>query len=73
MATAAASLPNDTKIDSINQISQSPIVEHDEKGPPIVQVDSYLDDEHVKLGWRSWMAVFVTCFALVLGLSASIL
>jgi len=66
MATLPPSVPDDTKIDSVNQISQAPIVEQDEQRPPIVKVDSYLDDEHVNLGWRSWMAVFVTCFALVL-------
>ena len=31
--------------------------------PQVVRVDSYLDDEHVRLGWRSWVVVFITCFA----------
>jgi hypothetical protein len=71
MATSAASIPDDTKIDSVNQISKAAIIEHDEQRPPIVKVNSYLDDEHVNLGWRSWMVVFVTCFASVLAPAAS--
>lgn len=66
MAAPAASTQNDAKIDSANQISQAPTIEHQEKRPPVVKTDSYLDDEHVNLGWRSWMVVFVTCFASVL-------
>jgi hypothetical protein len=31
--------------------------------PPIIKLDSYKDDEHIRLTWRSWMVVFVTCFA----------
>ncbi|KAF4630574.1 hypothetical protein G7Y89_g7563 [Cudoniella acicularis] len=30
---------------------------------PIVKVDSYKDEKHINLTWRSWMVVFVTCFA----------
>jgi hypothetical protein len=73
MATSAASIPDDTKVDSVNQISQATIIEHDEQRPPIVNANSYLDDEHVNLGWRSWMVVFVTCFASVLAPTASAL
>jgi hypothetical protein len=25
----------------------------------------YQDAEHIRLGWRSWMVVFVTCFAIM--------
>ncbi|MCJ1296446.1 hypothetical protein MMC34_008012 [Xylographa carneopallida] len=32
---------------------------------PVVRIDSYLDDEHINLSWRSWMVVFVTCFAIM--------
>jgi hypothetical protein len=71
MATLDAKMPEDSKIDSVNQISQAPIVEYDEQRPPIVKINSYLDDEHVNLGWRSWMVVFVTCFALVIAPSSS--
>jgi hypothetical protein len=31
--------------------------------PPMIRVDSYKDDRHINLTWRSWMVVFVTCFA----------
>lgn len=31
--------------------------------PPIVRTNSYLEENHVRLGWRSWMVVFVTSFA----------
>ena len=33
--------------------------------PPLQRIDSHLDETRVKLGWRSWMVVFVTCFACV--------
>lgn len=36
--------------------------ERDTAGP-IVKVDSYKDEKHINLTWRSWMVVFVTCFA----------
>jgi hypothetical protein len=29
----------------------------------LTRTDSHLDDEHINLSWRSWMVVFVTCFA----------
>ncbi|KAL3426060.1 PEP5 [Phlyctema vagabunda] len=31
----------------------------------LVRLDSYKDDTHVDLTWRSWMVVFVTCFAIM--------
>jgi len=31
----------------------------------VVKVDSYRDDHHINLTWRSWMVVFVTCFAIM--------
>ncbi|KAH6681504.1 major facilitator superfamily domain-containing protein [Halenospora varia] len=37
-------------------------IERDTAGP-IVKVDSYKDEKHINLTWRSWMVVFVTCFA----------
>jgi MFS family permease len=37
----------------------------EEHGKPIVRTDSYLEDNHVHLGWRSWMVVFVTCYAVM--------
>ena len=33
--------------------------------PLIIRTDSYRDDHRIKLGWRSWMVVFVTCFAIM--------
>lgn len=39
-------------------------VQH-EQMPPVIRTDSYRDDRHIKLGWRSWMVVFVTCFAIM--------
>lgn len=48
--------------DGIN-ISQ---VERSEPGTtPIIRLDSYRDDRHINLTWRSWMVVFVTCFAIM--------
>ncbi|RDL37386.1 MFS general substrate transporter [Venustampulla echinocandica] len=32
---------------------------------PVVKLDSYRDDNHINLTWRSWMVVFVTCFAIM--------
>ncbi|KAG0646930.1 Core trichothecene cluster (CTC) 12 [Hyphodiscus hymeniophilus] len=31
----------------------------------IIRLDSYKDDRHINLTWRSWMVVFVTCFAIM--------
>lgn len=28
----------------------------------LTQVDAYQDDSHVRLGWRSWLVVFVTLY-----------
>jgi hypothetical protein len=54
------------KIDSMNHISSvSSVVQDENFLPPIVQVDSYINEEHIDLGWRSWLVVFVTCFAFV--------
>ncbi|KAK7035759.1 MFS general substrate transporter [Favolaschia claudopus] len=30
----------------------------------LVRTDSFLDQEHVRLTWRSWMIVFISCFAI---------
>lgn len=39
-------------------------VDHVEQSPAgLERTDSHLEDSHVQLGWRSWMVVFVTCFA----------
>lgn len=32
---------------------------------PMEHVQDYQDAEHVNLSWRSWMVVFVTCFAIM--------
>jgi len=45
------------------ELSVQPYVDHVEIVPdggercPIVRTDSYRDDQHVKIGWRSWMVV----------------
>ena len=46
-------------------------IQHHEKArdeafpKPIMRRDAHLDDEHVDLHWRSWVVVFVTCFAIM--------
>ncbi len=52
------------KEDAVNHISRVP-TPVEESRPQIVKLDSYQDDEHIDIGWRSWLVVFVTCFALV--------
>lgn len=32
---------------------------------PVEHVKEYQEADHVRLGWRSWMVVFVTCFAIM--------
>ena len=32
---------------------------------PMQHIDELQQAEHVKLSWRSWMVVFVTCFAIM--------
>ena len=56
-------------------MSEKAVITHDEKeneGPPsaralpdLARTDSHLDNDHVRLGWRSWMVVFVTSFAIM--------
>lgn len=39
-------------------------VEHVEKvNATIARTDSHLDEQHVALGWRSWLVVLVTMWA----------
>jgi hypothetical protein len=33
--------------------------------PPMDHMHDYDDAEHIHLSWRSWMVVFVTCFAIM--------
>jgi hypothetical protein len=32
---------------------------------PMEHVGDYQEAEHINLSWRSWMVVFVTCFAIM--------
>ena len=32
---------------------------------PMEHMHDYEDVEHIRLGWRSWMVVFITCFAIM--------
>lgn len=32
---------------------------------PMEHLKEYQEAEHIRLGWRSWMVVFVTCFAIM--------
>jgi hypothetical protein len=32
---------------------------------PMEHIHSLEDAEHIRLGWRSWMVVFITCFAIM--------
>jgi hypothetical protein len=32
---------------------------------PVQHLKEYQEAEHIRLGWRSWMVVFVTCFAIM--------
>jgi len=34
----------------------------DEEKTQSVYVDPVVDEYHVKLGWRSWLVVFIICF-----------
>ncbi|KAH9211206.1 major facilitator superfamily domain-containing protein [Leptodontidium sp. 2 PMI_412] len=43
---------------TVSQVEQS-------TNGPVIKVDSYRDDHHINLTWRSWMVVFVTCFAIM--------
>ncbi|KAF7353726.1 MFS general substrate transporter [Mycena venus] len=38
--------------------------QHKSNAVPIVRTDSFLDDDRVMLTWRSWMVVFISCFAI---------
>ena len=44
--------------------SSKPDVEFEELfAPPLEHIQDYQEAEHLTLSWRSWMAVFVACFA----------
>jgi hypothetical protein len=32
---------------------------------PVEHLKEYQEAEHIRLGWRSWIVVFVTCFAIM--------
>jgi hypothetical protein len=32
---------------------------------PVEHVKEYQEADHIRLGWRSWIVVFVTCFAIM--------
>lgn len=36
-----------------------------ETGPVMDHIRDYQEAEHINLSWRSWMVVFVTCFAIM--------
>lgn len=40
---------------------------HDSKQPTIVPIEEEAleDAEHIHLSWRSWLVVFITCFAIM--------
>jgi len=51
--------------EKVDQNSDSGVKDAQNDGlGPIIRTDSYLQDDNIKLGWRSWMVVFVTCFAI---------
>jgi hypothetical protein len=47
--------------------SIEPVKAHDAAAfeAPMEHIHDYEDAEHIRLGWRSWMVVFVTCFAIM--------
>lgn len=62
----------DEKSDAIQPIAKTAEIEGADSESPCspkdtgYHHDSVLEDDlHVNLGWRSWLVVFVTCFAYV--------
>jgi hypothetical protein len=35
----------------------------------VVRADSYLDDNYITLGWRSWIVILITCFRFIFDFS----
>src|ERR1700761_9215285 len=56
------SLDVDEKVEQ-NSDSGVKDTQNDTRGP-LIRTNSYLEEDNIKLGWRSWMGVFVTCFAI---------
>jgi len=36
-----------------------------EKAAPMEHIAEYAEAQHINLTWKSWMVVFVTCFAIM--------
>ncbi|KAK3363218.1 major facilitator superfamily domain-containing protein [Lasiosphaeria hispida] len=51
----------------ISHIQNQQVAHHDREGLVVVpiEVEAHQGDVHVSLGWRSWLVVFITCFAVM--------
>ncbi len=53
-----------TKDEKVTPGQDVTMVEHvKDVNNALSRTDSYLEDQHVNLGWRTWLVVFVTMFA----------
>jgi hypothetical protein len=67
IALRAANMENTNQISPLDEKSTAahePVTEHVANlNAELSRTGSHLDNEHINLSWRSWMVVFVTCFA----------
>ncbi|KAJ9627003.1 hypothetical protein H2203_003463 [Taxawa tesnikishii (nom. ined.)] len=49
----------------LETIEQGQIAEHNALAAPMQHIEDYQEAQHINLSWRSWMVVFVTCFAIM--------
>ena len=57
-----------THTEAIEQINHGQGVGHPEsleKAAPMEHIEEYQDAVHINLTWKSWMVVFVSCFAIM--------
>ena len=58
-----AAKPENTHLETVEQI---PYAKDDTTfTAPMEHLQEYQEAEHINLSWRSWMVVFVTCFAIM--------
>lgn len=48
-----------------SSVKENYLQEEHGPGGVVIRQDSFLDDDHIKLTWRSWLVVFVACFGIL--------
>lgn len=52
-------------LETIESVEPNPVVDRKAMILPTDHIADYEEAQHINLSWRSWMVVFVTCFAIM--------